>query len=154
AFNSDRTGDMNIWLHDRTSGASRPLTSGPGGDYQANWSPDGRTIAFFSSRAGTPDIWTVELDSGELRPLTRTPSLDMNASFSPDGRHLAFQSDRSGRLEVWVMGPDGSNPRPLSDTGTAGHFLLWTRDSLAVLYRTPGNDARMMKAPVAGGPAE
>ncbi len=145
---------MNIWLYDRAAGSSRQLTSGPGGDYQSNWSPDGKTIAFFSSRAGTPDIWTVEPASGALRLLTETLSLDMNPSFSPDARFVAFQSDRSGRLEVWVMRPDGSDPRPLSDTGTAGHFLLWTRDAKAVLYRTPGSSARMMKAALAGGPPE
>ena len=34
AFNSDRLGEMNIWLHDVATGADRRLTSGPGGDYQ------------------------------------------------------------------------------------------------------------------------
>ncbi len=154
AFNSDRGGEMNIWVHDRQDGSSRRLTSGPGGDYQANWSPDGKTIAFFSSRAGTPDVWTVELSSGDERPLTETGSLDINPSFSPDGRSIAFQSDRSGRLEIWVMEADGSDPRQLSTTGTAGHFLLWTKDSKALFYRLAGSRSRTMKVSLAGGPAQ
>ncbi|MFY9550493.1 MAG: protein kinase [Thermoanaerobaculia bacterium] len=151
AFNSDRAGEMNIWVQDREGGSARQLTSGPGGDYQANWSPDGRTIVFFSSRSGTPNIWTVERASGALRPLTETPSLDINPFFSPDGRFIAFQSDRSGRLEVWVMGADGSDPRRLTSTGTAGHFLLWTKDSRALLYRTPGSKSQTMRAGLDGG---
>jgi Tol biopolymer transport system component len=154
AFNSDRSGEMNIWVQDRNGGPSRQLTSGPGGDYQANWSPDGTAIVFFSSRSGTPDIWTVDLISGALRPLAETGSLDINPFFSPDGRFIAFQSDRSGRLEVWVMHADGSDPRPISSTGTVGHFLLWTRDSRALLYRAPGSPSRTMRVELAGGQPE
>lgn len=44
AFNSDRSGDMNIWLHSVTDGTDRQLTRGPGGDYQPRWSPDGARL--------------------------------------------------------------------------------------------------------------
>jgi Tol biopolymer transport system component len=153
AFNSDRAGDMNIWLQE----AGRPprqLTHGPGGDYQATWSPDGRTIAFFSSRAGSPDIWTVDVVSGELRALTRTHSLDINPSFSPDGRFIAFQSDRNGRLEIWVMQADGSNARALTRTRVTGHFLRWTMDGSAVVFRAAGNPSRSVRVPLSGGEPE
>jgi serine/threonine protein kinase len=95
--------------------------------------------------------WALEPASGALRPLTETPSLDINPFFSPDGRFITFQSDRSGRLEVWVMGADGSEPRRLTSTGTAGHFLLWTKDSRALLYRTPGSKSQTMRAGLDGG---
>jgi len=153
AFNSDRAGDMNIWVQDAAGSAADPrqLTRGPGGDYQANWSPDGRTIAFFSARSGTADIWSVDVESGEAKPVAQTASLDVNPFFSPDGRWIAFQSDSSGRLEVWIMRPDGSDARALTATGVVGHFLRWTRDATAVLYRAPGNPPRTMLAPLAGG---
>ena len=149
AFNSDRSGEMNIWIQD-LGGAARQISRGPGGDYQANWSPDGKTIAFFSSRAGSPDIWTADLDSGALRPLTRTPSLDINPSFSPDGRFIAFQSDRNGRFEIWVMRADGSQPRALTRTRVVGHFLRWTKDSSAVIFRSSETPSRTLRAPLSG----
>jgi Tol biopolymer transport system component len=151
AFNSDRGGEMNIWLHDLASEVTRQLTNGPGGDFQASWSPDGRSIAFFSSRSGTPDVWLVDAASGNLRQLTQTKALDINPSFAPDGRSIAFQSDRSGRLEVWLMNADGSDPRCLTDTGTAGHFLLWAKDSKTLYYRAPGNPSRTMGIALRGG---
>jgi eukaryotic-like serine/threonine-protein kinase len=149
AFNSDRSGEMNIWLREK-NGDLRQLTTGPGGDYQANWSPDGRKIVFFSSRSGLPNIWSVDVPSGDVRALTTGRQIDINPAFSPDGRHIAFQSDRSGRLEVWVMAADGAEPRRLTSTGTAGHFLLWTPDSEAVLYRTPGRTSRTMRVGIDG----
>jgi Tol biopolymer transport system component len=149
AFNSDRSGDMNIWIRE-TNGSLRQLTTGPGGDYQANWSPDGRAIIFFSSRSGLPNIWRVDVTSGALLALTDGRHIDINPAFSPDGRHIAFQSDRSGRLEVWVMSADGSESRRLTSTGTAGHFLLWTPDARGILYRTPGRTSRTMRVGLDG----
>jgi Tol biopolymer transport system component len=140
AFNSDRSGDMNLWLDSLRVGTTRQLTKGAGGDFQPAWSPDGRTIAFFSSRAGNADIWMVDVATGAPRQMTKTRSIDINPAFSPDGRSLAFQSDRSGRLEVWVMGADGSAPRQLTRVGVTGHFLLWTKDGSAVVFRRPGGD--------------
>jgi len=152
AFNSDRSGTMNLWLHSLADDTTRPLTSGPGGDFQPTWSPDGRILAFFSSRAGDADIWTVEVASGALRPLLRSASLDINPAWSPDGRSLAFQSDRSGRLEAWVMGRDGSNLRQLSRVGVTGHFLRWTPDGGAVVFRcAEGGKPVTMEAPLDGG---
>lgn len=140
AFNSDRTGEMNIWLHSVETGLTRQLTKGSGGDFQANWSPDGRRIAFFSSRAGTADLWCVEVESGELQQLTKADSVDVNPFFSPDGEMIAYNSDQSGRPEVWVMNADGSNARQLTDVGLGlmGHFMRWQPGSDAVIFRCPG----------------
>ncbi len=152
AFNSDRDGEMNIWIRDLQDGSTKALTRGPGGDYQANWSPDGRSVAFFSSRAGNADIWKADVASGALSQLTREPSLDIDPFYSPDGKWIAFQSDRSGRLEVWVMGADGSAPRQLTRTGVTGHFLRWSKDGSAVVFRCPcGGKSQTMRVALDGG---
>ncbi len=134
AFNSDRAGEMNIWLGD-SAGVARQITSGPGGDYQPAWSPDGSALVFFSARGGNTDIWRVGLGDSALARLTDDPALDTNPFYSPDGEHIAFVSDRTGRSEVWVMNADGSNQRQLASVGCWGHFLLWSGDSRAVVFR-------------------
>ena len=138
AFNSDRLGNMNIWLRSLRDGSERQLTKGAGGDYQPNWSPDGSRIVFFSSRKGNVDIWDVEVATGEIRQLTTSPTLDQNPFYSPDGKKIAFQSDRDGRLEVWVMDADGAGQSQLSSIGTSGHFMRWTDDGSAVIHRGLG----------------
>ncbi len=58
-FNSDRNGDLNIWLFSMEDASYRQLTRGPGGDYQPNWSPDGRRILFDRLRSSGGNIWVV-----------------------------------------------------------------------------------------------
>ena len=142
AFNSDRAGEMNIWLRD-SAGGERRITSGAGGDYQPMWSPDGTMLVFFSARGGNTDIWRVHLADTVLTRLTDDPALDTNPFYSPDGTRIAFVSDRSGRSEVWLMNADGSGQRQVASVGCWGHFLIWTKDSRAIVFR--GESERQMQ---------
>jgi Tol biopolymer transport system component len=152
AFNSDRAGDMNIWLYTFANSTTRQLTTGHGGDFQPNWSPDEKKIAFFSSRSGSPNIWEVEIASGTLRRLTSNSEVNVNPFYSADGKLIAYQSDQSGRLEVWVMNADGSNPRRLTNVGVTGHFMRWAADGLGIVFRcTCNGKPATMKASLSGG---
>ena len=142
AFNSDRAGEMNIWVLD-SAHRERQVTSGPGGDYQPDWSPGGEDLVFFSARGGNTDIWRVRLADTALTRLTDDPALDINPAYSPDGRRIAFVSDRSGRFEVWVMGVDGAGQKQVASVGCWGHFVVWTSDSRAIVFR--GERERQMQ---------
>jgi Tol biopolymer transport system component/tRNA A-37 threonylcarbamoyl transferase component Bud32 len=152
AFNSDRAGDMNIWLYTFADSITRQLTTGHGGDFQPNWSPDEKKIAFFSSRSGSPNIWEVEIASGTLKRLTSKSGVNVNPFYSLDGKLIAYQSDQSGRLEVWVMNADGSNSRRLTDVGVTGHFMRWAADGLGIVFRcTCSGKPATMKVSLSGG---
>jgi TolB protein len=145
---------MNLWVQDSTGGV-RQITSGPGGDYQPTWSPDGQALVFFSARGGNTDIWRVDLADLSLSRLTDDPALDTNPFYSPDGSRIAFVSDRSGRSEVWIMNPDGSEQRQLASVGGGGHFLLWTRDSRGVVFRGEGrSQVETFRVDIASGDLE
>jgi len=88
AFNSDRLGEMDLWLHDLAGRTERQLTTGPGGDYQPDWAPDGQVIAFFSARGGNNDAWSVRRSDGQLTRLTadhRPLRSDRKATRRPSG---------------------------------------------------------------------
>jgi len=154
AFNSDRNGDMNLWLHVEGE-TDRQLTSGPGGDYQPNWSPDGKVIAFFSSRSGQNDIWTVQVADTALKRLTSDTGIHINPFFSPDGKHIAYHEDRDGRFQLWVMNADGSNPHQLSSDGAAGHFMRWSADGKSVIIRAePPGGTQILAVNVETGAVE
>jgi Tol biopolymer transport system component len=154
AFNSDRAGDMNLWLLEVATGALRRLTDGSGGDYQPRFSPDGRRLAFFSSCGGSADIWTLDLADSRLTRLTDGPAIDVNPTFTRDGRHIAFMSDRTGRLEVWLMGADGSDPHALTDVGVMGHFLAVPPDASGIVFRSQTGAPPVLKVPFSGAAPE
>src|SRR5688572_17425372 len=151
AFNSDRSGDMNIWIFSLADGTTKQITRGAGGDFQPTWSPDGKHLVFFSSRNGNADIWRVDVESGARTQMTHDPATDINPFFSPDGKQIAYQSDRTGRTEVWLMNADGTGDRQFSDSGVRGHFIRWNRAGTAVVFRgVEGNSWKVIEAPVDG----
>ena len=156
AFNSDRSGEMSIWLYSIGDRSTRQLTRGPGGDFQPTWSPDGKQLVFFSSRNGNADIWKIDIESGALTTLTSDAATDINPFFSPDGKLIAFQSDRTGRTEVWIMNSDGTGDRQLTRVGVRGHFVRWTKTGDAVVFRAVSeNGWKVVQAPIDGSsPAE
>jgi len=152
AFNSDRLGEMNIWLRNVADGTERQLTQGPGGDYQPNWAPDGKSIAFFSARAGNADIWSVQTGDGRLTRLTDDPATDTNPFYSPDGKQIAFLSDRGGRTELSIMNADGSDQRRLASVVAGGHFVRWTPDGRGIVFRSEnGTQVQILRAGVEDG---
>ncbi|MBW3563636.1 MAG: serine/threonine-protein kinase [Acidobacteria bacterium] len=152
AFNSDRTGDMNIWIRTLEDDAAKQVTRGPGGDFQPVWSPDGTHLVFFSGRGQSIDIWEVDLRNGSLRQLTRDPSSETHAFYSPDGSMIAYMSDANGRLELWVMSRDGSNQRQVTKNGIDVHYIRWTPDSRAVSFVSNATSpSRLAFIEIAGG---
>ncbi|HWN17984.1 MAG TPA: protein kinase [Gemmatimonadales bacterium] len=151
AFNSDRLGEMNIWLRGVADSTERQLTQGGGGDYQPSWSPDGKSIVFFSARAGAADIWAVSTGDGRLTRLSDDPATDTNPFYSPDGKQIAFLSDRGGRSELWIMNADGSAQRRLSPTVAGGHFVRWTPDGGIVFRSENGTQIQIYRVSVQDG---
>ncbi|HET8624408.1 MAG TPA: hypothetical protein VFM14_12670 [Gemmatimonadales bacterium] len=78
--------------------------------------------------------------------------MDINPFYSPDGRQIAFASDRRGRTEVWLMDANGGNQRQLAPLSMWGHFLYWTADGMAIVFRTDERTAiRIVRVTLADG---
>ena len=89
-----------LWLVP-TSGntPARQLTAGPR-DSSAQWSPDGKTLAFVRTadaaaaegRRPSGQIFLLSLEGGEARPLTDLARGSGAPVWSPDGKRIAFSS--------------------------------------------------------------
>lgn len=92
----------------------RRLTSG-GGIGDADFSPDGRRIAFTKGTYPTRDLYLMNADGTGVTRLTSTPTRDeANPSFSPDGTKIVYGLDlgasRRGGIAVMAARP-GASPR-------------------------------------------
>ena len=69
---------------------ARPLTYVRGDNGQAQWSPDGKMIAFTSDRGDHSFIAIYEFGRDTLRYLSPSADRDMSPRWSPDGSQIAF----------------------------------------------------------------
>jgi Tol biopolymer transport system component/DNA-binding winged helix-turn-helix (wHTH) protein len=106
------------------------ITSGPGLQTQASWSPDGRQIAYAADTAGNLDIWIQSTEGAEPRALTTAKSQDDQPAWSPDGRHVVFHSDREGG-GLFVVPSTGGPERRLT---TFGVRPRWAPDGKRIFF--------------------
>src|SRR5262249_51859286 len=83
------------------------LTSGPGYDFQPDWSPDGRTVVYASYRGDAEELRTLDLATGETKGLTSNKAANVEPRWSPDGKDIAFVSTAyEGRFHIFVWSGD------------------------------------------------
>jgi Tol biopolymer transport system component len=110
AFQSDRSGDPEIWIVNSDGSSPRQLThlrSAISG--YPRWSPDGKYIVFHSRPSGYANIYTVNVETGSYRALTAGTTNDSVPSWSHNGKWIYFQSQRSGITQIWRI-PAGGGP--------------------------------------------
>src|SRR5205085_2820342 len=105
AFESGRSGSIEIWVADSDGSNSIQLTSFGGPTTGTpRWSPDSRRIVFDSRASGHADLYTVNADGGPPQHLaTGTPDASM-PSWSHDGRWIYFAVTNHGIRKVPAEG--------------------------------------------------
>ncbi len=112
---------------------SRALTALPGGNYSADVSPDGATVAFVSTRDGSARIYVTAINGSGQRRVTKGSDRESTPRFLPNG-DLVFSTEKGGgsRLERLAAGA----PRPVTVLVTDQPMLglAVSRDGSRVAY--------------------
>ena len=87
-------------------GDARAITTGPGFDAQARYSPDGKLIAFVSDRDGAENLWIAAKDGSEARPLSKDKqSLFVSPSWTAEGDYVLVSRQPQlpwGAFDLWM----------------------------------------------------
>jgi len=94
----DNSFDRNLWIAEVASGEVRQLTSAKKSSTGADWSPDGKWIAFLSDRpaqisgssADKKQLYVISADGGEAQQLTKAENDIGGFNWAPDSRRIAF----------------------------------------------------------------
>ena len=146
AFDSNRSGNQDIYRMLRTGGIPEQLTTDPSDDFLPSWSPDGKTIAFHSFRNGSRNIYVMDADGTNQQQITSDPAHERYPDWSPDGQSLTFFSNKTGHLEVYVVSKrNGAWGQPLQVTSSEGaQFPRWSPDGRTVAYVDVVNGVSVM----------
>ena len=148
AFDSDRSGNSDLYKMRLDGSGLQQLTRNPADDFRPQWSPDGRQISFHTWRAGNRDSYVMSSDGSGERVIAGGPAQEFGAGWSPDGKQLVFWTDRTGRFEICVAPSSGGPLRQLTTGG--GWMPVWSRDGSSIAYL--GMDQTLRSLPAGGGP--
>jgi len=121
-FQSDRSGNLDIFSLDAATDSVNQITESPDKDRVLSWSPDGSSIIYqFSDGFGeSPSglapstIMVINADGGTPTRLFGGHSRN-SASFRPDGSGIVFESDESGTFQIYLAAVDGTSPEQITD---------------------------------------
>lgn len=83
-------------------GSVTPLLEEKSSNMAADWSSDGRWIAFTRTDPNGTKVYLLQMLAHRTCPLTLSASMSYEARFSPDSKWIAFTSNASGRDEVYI----------------------------------------------------
>jgi Tol biopolymer transport system component len=140
AFNSKRSGTMQIWVIDASGKNLRQLTNMRDGACQPAWSPDGARLAFISPCSVKREIYEgssiylANADGSGVAPLPASPEGDFDPTWSPDGLKLAFTSLRTGRASIFTINLQTLNVQEISQSRYADLQPSWSPNSRQIAF--------------------
>jgi len=155
----------NIWRVE-TSAPGAPALSPPSaaiastrGDSSAQFSPDGRRVAFESDRSGPNEIWLANPDGSNAVQLTSMVATNAgrwagSPHWSPDGQLIAFDCLSEGYYDIYVISAAGGKPRRLTFHSANNNVPSFSPDGKWIYFGSDRTgEYRIWKVPVTGGEA-
>src|SRR5215210_3148208 len=138
---------VDLYLADGETGKvkRRILKSGISSNYetyrfinsQANWSPDGKYLAFAAKRGSHDVIVLVDVERNrEVMRIEPKLSGVTTPSWSPDGQQLVFTGYDGGLSDLFVVSRDGKNLRRLTEDKYADLHPVWSPDGKTIAFAT------------------
>ena len=136
------TYEDDLWIVSSNGGTAARLTSFPGNEFSARFSPDGKYIAFTAGYDGTYNVYVIPSEGGEPVRVTYTPSTAQSIAWTPDGKRIVFRSYWENYItrdpNLYFVNKEGSAPEKFPiDRGTLCSF---NSDGSKMLYNRKGTE--------------
>ncbi len=153
AFQSDRSGNWEIWTCDRDGSNAVQLTHFGGAPTGTpRWAPDGKQIAFDSDANGGSQVYVVSANGGEPRQLTNGPESGEVPSWSRDEKWIYYSTSHNSSPNIWKLPVGGGAPQPV--VSNSGIYAVESLDRKYLYYSRSSHDSTIWRIPIGGGPEE
>jgi dipeptidyl aminopeptidase/acylaminoacyl peptidase len=163
-----------LWAINVETKEKKRLTEGAYSIDSADWSPDGKWLAFARSPNGAhespfaelspdrnSDIYIISADGGAARQLTTNPASDGSPNWSPDGKWLAYiaindAKNWTAENEIMLIAAEGGTPRNLTKDfyESVGGGLTFSQDGKSIYFNVGmGVYSHIFNIPASGGNA-
>lgn len=166
AFDSDRSGQAEVWKVPLAGGTPQQVTRGPNNKFVNDWSPDGQEIVYHTMReGGQRDVLVVSADGLKTEVAAGSPAEEQHSAWGPDGNSIIFDLSTAPDFtnQVYVVrrarrGAPWGTPLRLT---TSGSFdPKWSPDGRLIAYCnrgellvvTPDGHARVVVSSAVGRP--
>jgi TolB protein len=120
--------DVEIYGRDLSTGETIQITDNDMVDFEPDWSPDGRFLAFTSCTGTDCDVHIIDADGTNDRNITNNEGqADRWPAWSPDGRFIVYSSQNmDGTSSISIIRTDGTHRRMLVDDTFSNQEPNWS----------------------------
>jgi Tol biopolymer transport system component/DNA-binding winged helix-turn-helix (wHTH) protein len=148
--------NINIWRRDlaHPEAPAVKLISSTREQGSAQYSPDGKHIAFHSTREGANDVWISDADGGNLVRVSKFDDVGGSPRWSPDGSKIVFDLRRTDHGEVYIVNFTDLVPRKLNTDKSNIYLPSWSHDGQWIYFTSQETTGpRIYRCPATGGKA-
>ncbi len=157
AYSSNRSGKFHIYTIPVSGGEPQLLHEHAYVDFDPEWSPDGKMIAFASLVKGQDQgVFISSLDQKQFIRLS-DQGREIEASepvWSPDGRSLAFVSAEKGMYDIGIFSLEYESVTWLTDGKYECHNPIWSPKGDQLIYELNLNGNIILTRHTLSGGAE
>ena len=151
AFGMNVNGNTDVYTALPGGQDLRRLTTHPGFDACAAYSPDGRRIAYCSGQGGDPvQVWTMKQNGTDKQQVTHMSVTAIFPDFSPNGSKIVFCAGGSTfARDIYVANSDGSDLSRLTSGVGNNVYPAFSPDGSKIVFtsnRTGTSQVWLMNA--------
>lgn len=122
------------------------------GDGSAQYSPDGKTIAFVRDTKEAHDIYLMPATGGDCHRLTFDNRLILGLAWTPDSRDIIFSSNRGGaNMGLWRIPASGGTPERLTVGSDGAYGPAISLRGNRLIYGSGSWNENVWRVPIGAG---